>query len=215
MCCSRLGRAKNDAYTEPTLVEALWRREVAEEHTDRTKALGKGEIAELLDQKMSVHEIERYDFCLFGDSLRKLHPPHQWMQIRSCPIVFFDSSHHSGISRISRRTQMPHSISQRLLARICRTECISYRASWTRLERSASMRWKGLWQNRRKHSRKRKGKASTSCKSANGSSSRMSKCTKRGATFIVSICEVTHARGVHVGKLAAFQLAGLSFCHVP
>jgi len=55
-----LGRAKNDAYTEPTLVEALWRREVAEEHTDRTKALGKGEIAELLDQKMSVHEIERY-----------------------------------------------------------------------------------------------------------------------------------------------------------
>jgi len=56
----RLGRAKNDAYTEPTLVEALWRREVAEEHTDRTKALGKGEIAELLDQKMSVHEIERY-----------------------------------------------------------------------------------------------------------------------------------------------------------
>jgi len=33
-------------------VEALWRREVAEEGTDRTKALGKAEIAELLDQKV-------------------------------------------------------------------------------------------------------------------------------------------------------------------
>ena len=38
--CGRLGHAKSDAYTEPFLVEALWRREVAEEHTDRTKALG-------------------------------------------------------------------------------------------------------------------------------------------------------------------------------
>jgi len=56
----RLGRTKNDAATEPFLMEALWRREVAEEGTDRTKALGKAEIAELLDQKMNVHEIERY-----------------------------------------------------------------------------------------------------------------------------------------------------------
>jgi hypothetical protein len=56
----RLGRAKSDAYTEPFLVEDLWRREVAEEHTDRTKALGKAEIAELLDQQLNVHEIERY-----------------------------------------------------------------------------------------------------------------------------------------------------------
>ena len=56
----RLGRSKNDAYSEPYLVEALWRRDVAEEHTDRTKALGRNEIAELLDQKLNVHEIERY-----------------------------------------------------------------------------------------------------------------------------------------------------------
>ena len=56
----RLGRTKNDAYTEPFLVESLFRREVAEERTDRSKALGKAEIAELLDQKMDVHEIERY-----------------------------------------------------------------------------------------------------------------------------------------------------------
>ena len=56
----RLGRSKNDAYSEPYLVEALWRRDVAENHTDRSKALGKNEIAELLDQKLNVHEIERY-----------------------------------------------------------------------------------------------------------------------------------------------------------
>ena len=55
-----LGRTKSDAYTEPFLVEALWRREVAEEGNDRTKALGRAEIAELLDQKMNVHDIERY-----------------------------------------------------------------------------------------------------------------------------------------------------------
>jgi len=56
----RLGRTKSDAASEPMLVEALWRREVAEEGTDRSKTLGKAEIAELLDQKMNVHEIERY-----------------------------------------------------------------------------------------------------------------------------------------------------------
>jgi len=56
----KLGKSKNDAYLEPFLVEALWRREVAEERTDRSRALGKAEIAELLDQKMDVHEIERY-----------------------------------------------------------------------------------------------------------------------------------------------------------
>ena len=56
----RLGRTKNDAYTTPFLVEALWRREVAEEKSDRSKALGKAEIAELLGQNMDVHEIERY-----------------------------------------------------------------------------------------------------------------------------------------------------------
>ena len=37
----RLGRSKNDSANEPLLVDALWRRDVAEGGADRTKALGK------------------------------------------------------------------------------------------------------------------------------------------------------------------------------
>ena len=37
----RLGRSKNDSSNEPVLVDALWRREVAEGGADRTRALGK------------------------------------------------------------------------------------------------------------------------------------------------------------------------------
>ena len=55
----RLGRTKNDAYLEPFLVESLFRREVAEERTDRSKALGKAEIAELLDQKMGARACDQ------------------------------------------------------------------------------------------------------------------------------------------------------------
>ena len=57
----RLGRSKNDAYTEPYNVEALGRRDVAEgEALGKAKALGKAEIAELLEQKLDVEQIERY-----------------------------------------------------------------------------------------------------------------------------------------------------------
>jgi len=56
----KLGRARMDAYNEPVRIDALWRREVAEGHTDRTKALGKEEITELLNQNLDVHDIERY-----------------------------------------------------------------------------------------------------------------------------------------------------------
>lgn len=55
-----LGRSKKDALNEPARIDALWRREVAEGHTDRTKALGQQEISELLDQNLNVHDIERY-----------------------------------------------------------------------------------------------------------------------------------------------------------
>jgi len=64
----RLGRAKNDAALTPRKEEALWRREVAEGHTDRTKALGKQEITELLDQNLDVHDIERYFPDIQSDS---------------------------------------------------------------------------------------------------------------------------------------------------
>mmetsp|Transcript_58175 Transcript_58175/g.115467 ORF Transcript_58175/g.115467 Transcript_58175/m.115467 type:complete len:913 (-) Transcript_58175:296-3034(-) len=56
----KLGRSKMDAYNEPVRIDALWRREVSEGHTDRTRALGKQEITELLDQQLNVHDIERY-----------------------------------------------------------------------------------------------------------------------------------------------------------
>ena len=38
---ARLGRSKNDSATEPVLVDALWRKDVAEGGADRTRALGK------------------------------------------------------------------------------------------------------------------------------------------------------------------------------
>jgi len=56
----RLGRSKNDSSNEPVLVDALWRREVAEGGADRTRALGKMEIRELLEQQLNVHDILRY-----------------------------------------------------------------------------------------------------------------------------------------------------------
>jgi len=56
----RLGRSKNDSSNEPILVDALWRREVAEGGADRTRALGKMEIRELLEQQLNVHDILRY-----------------------------------------------------------------------------------------------------------------------------------------------------------
>ena len=46
----KLGRSKSDAQTEPFLIEALWRREVAAGSTDKTKSLSKAEISELLEQ---------------------------------------------------------------------------------------------------------------------------------------------------------------------
>ena len=56
----RLGRAKLDVQTEPVLYEALWRRDIGENETDRSCALGKEEIKELLDQKLGAEEIVRY-----------------------------------------------------------------------------------------------------------------------------------------------------------
>lgn len=56
----RLGRAKLDVLTEPVLYEALWRRDIGENETDRSCALGKEEIKELLDQKLGAEEIVRY-----------------------------------------------------------------------------------------------------------------------------------------------------------
>ena len=56
----KLGRSKSDAQTEPFLIEALWRREVAAGSTDKTKSLSKAEISELLEQRLDVHDILRY-----------------------------------------------------------------------------------------------------------------------------------------------------------
>lgn len=64
----RLGMSKGDAALLPRKEEALWRREVAEGHTDRTKSLGKQEITELLDQNLDVHDIERYFPDIQSDS---------------------------------------------------------------------------------------------------------------------------------------------------
>ena len=55
----KLGRSKSDAQTEPFLIEALWRREVAAGSTDKTKSLSKAEISELLEQRLDVHDILR------------------------------------------------------------------------------------------------------------------------------------------------------------
>jgi len=56
----RLGHTRKEMSSTPVLVDALWRRELADGEEDRKAALSKVEIGELLEQNLNVHDILRY-----------------------------------------------------------------------------------------------------------------------------------------------------------